>query len=65
MSVAKNIRVYLAENSITQKWLSSKTGIDTEKLSLSLNDRRKLDVEEFARILVALDEPAERFIRSD
>lgn len=65
MSVAKNIRLYLVENSITQKWLSIKTGIDYEKLCLSLNDNRKLDVEEFAKILVALKEPAERFIKSD
>lgn len=65
MSVAKNIRLYLVENSITQKWLSIKTGIDYEKLCLSLNDNRKLDVEEFAKILVALKEPAERFIKID
>lgn len=65
MSVAKNIRLYLVENSITQKWLSMKTGIDYEKICLSLNENRKLDVEEFAKILVALNEPAERFIKSD
>lgn len=65
MSVAKNIRLYLVENCITQKWLSIKTGIDYEKLCLSLNDNRKLDVEEFAKILVALKEPAEKFIKTD
>lgn len=65
MSVAKNIRLYLVENSITQKWLSMKTGIDYEKICLSLNENRKLDVEEFVKILVALNEPAERFIKSD
>jgi hypothetical protein len=65
MSVAKNIRLYLVENSITQKWLSMKTGIDYEKICLSLNENRKLDVEEFAKILAALNEPAERFIKSD
>ena len=65
MSVAKNIKVYLVENNLTQKWLSMKTGIESEKLNLSLNDNRKLDVEEFAKIIVALNEPAERFIKSE
>lgn len=65
MSVAKNIKVYLTENDITQKWLSSKTGIDSEKLSLSLNDKRKLNTEEFAKILIALQVPAETFIKTD
>lgn len=65
MSVAKNIKVYLTKNNITQKWLSNKTGIECEKLSLSLNEKRKLDTEEFAKILVALHEPAETFIQNE
>ena len=56
MTVAKNIKLYLVKNNITQKWLSNKTGIGVEKLSLSLNDKRKLDSEEFAKIIVALHE---------
>lgn len=65
MTVAKNIKIYLTKNNITQKWLSNKTGIDSEKLSLSLNEKRKLDTEEFAKILIALHEPAETFIKTD
>lgn len=65
MTVAKNIKLYLVKNNITQKWLSNKTGIGVEKLSLSLNDKRKLDSEEFAKIIVALHEPAEIFIRKN
>lgn len=65
MSVAKNIKVYLVKNNITQKWLSKKTGIESEKLSMSLNDKRKLDAEEFAKIIVALQVPAETFIKTD
>ena len=65
MSVAKEIKVYLAKNSITQKWLSMQTGINPEKLSLSLNEKRKLDTEEFSKILIALNVPAETFIKTE
>lgn len=65
MTVAKNIKLYLIKNNLTQKWLSNKTGIDCEKLNLSLNEKRKLDTEEFAKIIYALNEPAETFIKTE
>lgn len=65
MTVSKNIKVYLIEHNITQKWLSKETGIDKEKLNLSLNDNRKLDVEEFAKIIVALNVSADTFIKTN
>jgi len=65
MTVAKNIKLYFTKNNITHKWLSNKTGIEYEKLILSLNEKRKHDTEEFVKILVALKEPAETFIQNE
>lgn len=63
MSVAKEIKTYLTANDIKQKWLANKIGIDCDKLSQSLNDKRKLDTEEFAKITIALNVPADTFIK--
>lgn len=63
MSVAKEIKTYLTANDIKQKWLANKIGIDCDKLSQSLNDKRKLDTEEFAKITITLNVPADTFIK--
>lgn len=65
LTVAKNIKVYLVEMDIKQAWLSKQIGMDTDKLCQALNDKRKLDTEEFAKILSVLKVPAERFIHVD
>ena len=46
MSVGKQIRLYLIEKGISQTWVSEQARIALPKLNASLNDKRKLDVEE-------------------
>ena len=64
MSVGKQIRLYLTENGISQTWLSEQSRIALPKLNASLNDKRKLNVEEFVLIINALNEDANRFIKN-
>ena len=63
MSVGKKIRLYLIENGIRQTWVSEQARIALPKLNASLNDKRKLDVEEFSAIIKALNEDANKFIK--
>lgn len=62
MSVGEQIRLYLAEKRISQTWLSEQAKIALPKLNASLNNKRKLDVEEFSCIIKALNEDANKFI---
>lgn len=65
MSVAKEIKTYLVVNDIKQKWLANKIGMDCDKLSQALNEKRKIDIEEFSRIIFALEVPPETFIKKE
>lgn len=62
MSVGTKIRLYLAEKGISQTWVSEQAGIALPKLNASLNNKRKLDVEEFSEIINVLNEDANKFI---
>ena len=62
MSIGKKIRIYLLENGISQTWLSEQTQIALPKLNASLNDKRKMNVEEFSSIINVLKEDANRFL---
>lgn len=62
MSVGKQIRLYLTEKGISQTWLSEQTKIALPKLNASLNDKRKLDAEEFSVIINVLNEDANKFL---
>lgn len=63
MSVGKQIRLYLIEKGISQTWVSEQVRIALPKLNASLNDKRKLDVEEFSSIINVLKEDANRFLQ--
>jgi hypothetical protein len=63
MSVGKQIRLYLIEKGISQTWVSEQARIALPKLNASLNDKRKLDVEEFSSIINVLKEDANRFLK--
>ena len=63
MSVGKQIRIYLIEKGISQTWVSEQARIALPKLNASLNDKRKLDVEEFSSIINVIKEDANRFIQ--
>lgn len=62
MSVGKKIRLYLIEKNISQTWLSEQSKIALPKLNASLNDKRKMNVEEFSAIINALKEDANKFL---
>lgn len=62
MSVGKKIRLYLIEKGISQTWVSEQSKIALPKLNASLNDKRKLDVEEFSSIINVLNEDANKFL---
>lgn len=63
MSTGKEIKLYLIEKNISQAWLSEETKIAPAKLSSSLNDKRKLSIEEYTKIIQSLKLPANKFIR--
>ena len=63
MSVGKQIRIYLIEKGISQTWVSEQARIALPKLNASLNDKRKLDVEEFSSIINVLKVDANRFLQ--
>lgn len=64
MSVAEKIRIYLLKNKISQTWLSEQTRIALPKLNASLNNKRKLNAEEFASIIRALKIDANLFLKN-
>ena len=51
MTVAEKIKLYLVEHKIKQSVVSDETGINKDKLCLSLNGKRKLSSDEFSRIV--------------
>lgn len=63
MSVGKRIKKYLQQNNINQNWVSKKINITSSKLDKVLNGKRKLTVEEFEKIIVALNVEANTFIK--
>lgn len=54
MRVAEKIRRYLKETGRTQAYLCKRTGINGTALSLSLNEKRRLQLEEYCEICKAL-----------
>ncbi len=65
MSVGKRIKMYLVENGITQNHISEQAKIALPKLNASLNGKRKLQVEEFKRIIDALNVDANTFLKNN
>lgn len=49
------LKRYFAENLITQEEIESKTGISQSKISLTLNNKRKLTAEELLKIAISFD----------
>lgn len=62
MRVYKKISQYISENGIKQKYISEKTGIPENVLSMILNGKRKLDADEFVEIILVLGVDANYFI---
>lgn len=62
MGVGTNIKEYLRKKGISQIWLCESTGITPERMSLSLNEKRKMTFDDYARIIGALGLPSGSFI---
>lgn len=65
MKVYQKVAKYIAENGIKQKYISDKTGIAENVLSMMLNGKRKMDADEFIEIVLALNVDANCFINSN
>ena len=62
MKVYQKVSKYIIENGIKQKFISEKTGIAENTLSMILNGKRKMDADEFVEIIIALGVDANYFI---
>lgn len=62
MKVYQKVSQYIIENGIKQKFISEKTGIAENTLSMILNGKRKMDADEFVEIIIALGVDANYFI---
>jgi len=59
MDIARKIRDHMKETGRTQTYLCRKTGFTTTAMSLALNGKRRLRLDEYCAICKALDvEPA-------
>lgn len=62
MDISRRLKKYLIANKISEKSLSEVTGISMTKLKSSLDGNRNLSFDEFELILMAIDEPADKFL---
>ena len=62
MSVEKRIKLYLVEHDISQKKLAVDIGMTQHTLSLVLNSKRKLSIDEYQAIINALNVSADKFM---
>lgn len=65
MKVYQKVALYISKNGIKQKFISDKTGIPENVLSMILNGKRKMDADEFVEIVIALNVDANKFINGD
>lgn len=61
--MAKKIKAYLRKDGRSQMWLSKQAGIPNHKLNLSLNNKRRLQFDEYARICGALGVNTDFFLK--
>lgn len=61
-NVYEVIEAYLKENGIKQKFISEKTGIPENTLPMTLQGKRKMDADEFIKIVLALNLDANYFM---
>lgn len=55
MKISNAIDIYITDNGIKQNFLSNKTGLSCDAISNVLKGRRKLEVDEYAKICEALN----------
>lgn len=54
MNVRDNIRKYIQDKGLTQAVMARRAGLTPTKLSMALQNKRKLDVDEFIRLCEAM-----------
>ena len=65
MKVYQKLADYILKNGIKQKFISTKTGIPENILSMILNGKRNLSADEFVEIVIALNTDANTFIATN
>ena len=65
MKSYERIKQYLEDNGIKQKYIAEKTGIQENKLSLTLNGQRIMTADEFIKIIYVLNLDANKFVYGD
>lgn len=56
-----DIKVYMIKKGLKQKYIAEKAGIPEPIFCMMLNDKRKIEVNEYMRICDALGVPLEQF----
>lgn len=56
-----DIKVYMAENGLKQTHIAEKAGIPKPIFCMMLNDKRKIEVNEYMRICDAIGVPLDQF----
>lgn len=56
-----DIKKYIEKKGIKQTFVSEKTGIPAPILNMMLNDKRKIEVNEYMKICDAIGAPLEQF----
>lgn len=62
MAVGTRIKNYLDARGISQAWLSEQSGIFESRMSLLLNDKRRMRIDDYEKIIGVLKLPAGTFI---
>lgn len=65
MKSYERIKQYLEDNGIKQKYIAEKTGIQENKLSLTLNGQRIMTADELIKIIYVLNLDANKFVYGD
>lgn len=63
MKVGLKIKMYLDEKGVSQAHISKVTGIDTVKLNLALNGKRRLTFDEYSLICGVLGLNTDKFLK--
>ena len=62
MTVGERIKAYLSEQGLKQNKVAEKAGISNDKFNLSMNGKRKIPLDEYAKICSVLGVPVGTFL---
>lgn len=61
--IADAISSYMKQNGIKQSFICEKTGLTKHSVSYALNGKRKLSIDEYEKICIALNVPYDLFFK--